>query len=150
MAESSDVRESIDISVDPEEVWDLVMDPNRLGDWVGAHRGVSDVPERRLEAGDAFEQKMSLAGRSFKVSWKLVESERPSLAVWEADGPAGTGADVRYELSARNGGTHFDYVNEFSLPGGPLAFVGKSIAGAPARMQAKASLRKLKEILERG
>jgi uncharacterized membrane protein len=144
------VRESIEIDAPPAKVWEVVMDPNRLGDWVSAHRKVSGVPKTPLNPGDSFSQSLSVAGQSFGVEWTLVEAKEGKLAVWEAAGPRKTHADVRYELSAKNGGTHFDYVNDFSLPGGPLKVVANGISGRPAKLAARKSLKDLKKLLESG
>lgn len=145
----AEVHESVEIDAPAEEVWALVMDPARLGDWVTAHREVYDVPDGPLVAGDGFRQKLCVAGKSFDVGWELIEAEKPSLAVWKAKGPKGTGAAVRYELSAKNGSTRFDYVNDFDLPGGPLKIVAGGIAGRPAKRAARKSLERLKALLER-
>ena len=57
---------------------------------------------------------------------------------------------MTYELTETDdGGTRFDYCNNFELPGGPLSIPAKSIAGPPATKQAKASLQNLKELLEK-
>ena len=142
------VEESIEIAAPADRVWDLVMDPHRHDEWVTAHREARGVPDRDLRTGDSYEQRLCLAGRSFDVEWTLVESEEPRVAVWSAEGPKGSRADVRYELSGSNGTTRFDYLNEFELPGGALGRVGKRVAGGPARRQARKSLRRLKSALE--
>jgi carbon monoxide dehydrogenase subunit G len=144
------VRETIDIDAEPQEVWDVVMDPQRLGDWVSAHRRVKDAPPAPLDPGDTFDQVLTVAGQSFEVEWKLVESDPGKLAVWEAEGPRKTHADVRYELSAANGGTRFDYVNDFSLPRGPMKVIAGGISGPPAKRAARKSLQQLKRLLEGG
>jgi hypothetical protein len=88
-------------------------------------------------------------GPSFKVKWTVVEADEPSLAVWEGKGPGGSSADVRYKLTETDGGTRFDYCNNFELPGGPLAKAAKGIVGPPATKQARASLMNLKALLEK-
>jgi carbon monoxide dehydrogenase subunit G len=144
------VNESIEIAAPPSEVWSVIMDPYRLGDWVTAHRKVYDAPNGELEQGDSFKQKLRVVGPSFKVKWSIVEADEPKLAVWEGKGPGGSSADVRYELSETDdGGTRFDYCNDFELPGGPLSLPAKSIAGPPAIKQARATLQNLKELLEK-
>ena len=125
------------------------MDPNRLGDWVTAHKKIYDAPSGELSEGDSFKQKLRVVGPSFKVTWTVIEANEPTLARWKGKGPGGAGADVRYELSSNgNGGTRFDYCNDFELPGGPLSIPAKSVAGPPATKQAKASLQNLKELCE--
>ena len=125
------------------------MDPHRLGDWVTAHKKLYDAPQGELSEGDSFKQKLRVVGPSFKVKWTVVEANEPNLAVWEGRGPGGSKADVRYELTADgNGGTRFDYCNNFELPGGPLSIPAKSVAGPPATKQARSSLQNLKKLLE--
>jgi len=142
------VEETVQIGASPEEVWAVVMDPHRLGDWVTAHREVEDAPDGELSEGDSFKQKLKVTGPSFKVRWTVVEANEPNVAVWEGKGPGGTKADVRYELTAEGGGTRFDYCNNFELPGGPLAKAAGGIAGPPATKQARESLANLKKLLE--
>ena len=144
------VNESIEIAASPSEVWSVVMDPQRLGDWVTAHKKLYDAPSGELSAGDSFKQKLRVVGPSFKVKWSVVEAEEPKKARWRGKGPGGSGADVTYELTETDdGGTRFDYCNNFELPGGPLSIPAKSIAGPPATKQAKASLLNLKKLLEK-
>ncbi|MBA3300232.1 MAG: SRPBCC family protein [Thermoleophilaceae bacterium] len=141
------VRESIEIDATPDEVWEVVMDPRRLGDWVSAHEEVIDPPAR-LEPGSEFEQRLCVAGRRFGVRWHLEAAERPNQARWTATGPARSSAEVSYEFSASGGGTRFDYKNEFSPPGGRLNVVGRVVGGPPAKRAARKSLRALKQLLE--
>jgi len=48
-----------------------------------------------------------------------------------------------------NGGTHFDYENEFHAPFGPLGAVAtRALTGGVPKREADASLKKLKQILE--
>ncbi|MGI8512503.1 MAG: hypothetical protein ACR2NH_07725, partial [Solirubrobacteraceae bacterium] len=65
-------------------------------------------------------------------------------------GPARSKARTAYRLSADgNGGTRFDYENEFKAPLGPLGAAASRalVGGLPAR-EAKASLQRLKALLE--
>lgn len=144
-----DVRESIVIEASPERVWDLIMDPTRLEEWVTTHAAVKDVGPGPVGEGDSFKQKLKLAGASFKVEWTVVEADRPRLARWTGDGPAGSNAAVLYRLADEDGKTRFDYENEFSLPGGGVGKVaGGALSKAPGSREAKKSLRRLKKLLE--
>lgn len=146
---ADEVRESIEIDAPVERVWDLVMDPHRLGEWVTTHESVDNVPEGGLERGSTFDQRMKLAGKGFDVTWTVTACDAPNRAEWEGAGPAGSSASVTYELSESNGGTRFDYANGFELPGGALGrFAGKAVGGAAARSQARKTLTRLKGLLE--
>lgn len=138
----------IEIAAPRERVFELLLDPSRLDDWVTISRGVSDLPEDGLEEGSEFRQRMRLGGASFEVRWQVVELDRPRLAVWEGRGPASSGAQVRYELFDDGAGTRFRYRNEYRLPGGPLgAAAGRFTSGAAKRAM-RGSLDRLKALLE--
>jgi carbon monoxide dehydrogenase subunit G len=142
------VRESIEIEAPIERVWKLVMDPRHHGEWVPAHRESRGLPDRELREGDSFEQVLCLVGRSFDVEWTLLERDDPNHALWKARGPKGACANVRFALSGENGSTRFDYTNEFEPPGNLLRGFTQRAAAAPARRQARKSLKLLKSKLE--
>ena len=146
---SRSVRESIVIAAPPERVWETVMDPTRLERWVTTHDSVDATAAGPVSAGDSFTQKLRLAGKSFEVEWKVVEADAPRLARWDGDGPAGSTANVVYRLEAEDGGTRFEYENEFALPGGVLGKVaGGVLSAAPGRREARRSLDRLRALLE--
>jgi carbon monoxide dehydrogenase subunit G len=148
MSGMPEVREQIEIEAPPEAVWDLVMDPDRLGEWVSAHQHAESPPGGDLDEGESFEQTLCLGGQPIGVRWTLTRADRPQRAEWDADGPKGAGAKVRYMLESANGGTRFHYENDFDLPRGPIKLIAGRIAGAPARRAAKKSLSNLKRVAE--
>ena len=142
------VETTIDLPAPPDEVFELVMDPDRLEDWVTAHDSVKDVPELPLAEGSTFRQKLKVAGVAFGVTWTVTQLDEPRLAVWEGKGPAGSKARCRYELEAAGDGTRFHYFNEFELPGGKLAAAaGRAIGEERGRAEAEKSLQNLRELL---
>ncbi|MDX6699436.1 MAG: hypothetical protein QOE65_2833 [Solirubrobacteraceae bacterium] len=147
----SRVTASIDIDAPPERVWEVVMDPDRLGEWVSIHRDVAKVSDRPLRGGSTLEQKMCLRGVNFHVRWKVAEARDRELAVWEGRGPARSKAHTAYRLSANgDGGTRFEYENEFKAPLGPLgAAASRALVGGLPEREAKATLGKLKRLVER-
>lgn len=143
------VRESIVIAAAPERVWETIMDPTRLERWVTTHDSVAGARPGPAGVGDSFTQKLRLAGKSFKVDWTVVEAEAPKLARWEGDGPAGSTANVVYRLEPEDGGTRFEYENEFSLPGGAFGKVaGGLLSAAPGGREARRTLDRLRTLLE--
>jgi uncharacterized protein YndB with AHSA1/START domain len=143
------VTSEIEIGVPPDEVFQTVMDPHRLKDWVTTHEGIVEEPEGELVEGSTFRQKLRVAGIPFNVRWQVTRLERPALVEWEGEGPGGSSALVRYTLKPVNGGTRFGYLNEFELPGGRLArFAGGKIGAGKGRAEAERSLERLKQLLE--
>jgi carbon monoxide dehydrogenase subunit G len=148
----SKVNASIQIDAPPEEVWAVVMDPERLGDWVTIHRKVGKISDRPLRDGSTLEQTLCLRGANFKVKWKVDEAREGECAVWEGKGPARSKAHTTYRLSANgNGGTRFDYENEFKAPLGPLgAAASRALIGGVPQREANRTLQQLKRVVEGG
>jgi uncharacterized protein YndB with AHSA1/START domain len=143
------VNANIDIDAPPETVWDTLMDPTRLREWVTIHRKLGESADPPLEVGDELDQTLSLRGVNFKVHWTVREADRPRRAVWEGRGPARSRSRTVYEVHANGDGTRFEYHNEFNAPGGPLGSAASRVlmGGGPQR-EAKASLQRLKKLLE--
>lgn len=142
------VERSIDIAADPDRVYGVVMDPRRLGDWVTIQEQLIEAPERELARGDRLTQRLKVAGQRFEVRWEVTIAEPPRRVEWRGEGPLGTSARVSYVLAESDGGTGFDYVNEYELPGGIAGKIaGRAVAGAAGR-EAERTLRRLKAIAE--
>jgi uncharacterized protein YndB with AHSA1/START domain len=147
----TEVATSIEIAAPPEAVWELVMDPGRLRDWVTIHRALHDHDDGPPRRGYTMEQTLHLRGVNFKVHWELVACDEGRHAEWHGRGPARSHAETEYRLTAVDGGTRFDYRNEFKAPLGPLgAIASRAIVGGQPRREADASLARLKGLAERG
>jgi uncharacterized protein YndB with AHSA1/START domain len=147
----STVSATIDLDAPPEDVWKLIMDPTRFGDWVSIHRKLVDVDDGPMKPGFRVEQRLALRGAPFTVHWKLTECDPPQLGTWEGKGPAGSYARVTNKLRANgDGGTHFEYENEFTAPGGAMGrFASRVLVGGMPKREADKSLKALKSLLER-
>jgi uncharacterized protein YndB with AHSA1/START domain len=147
----SKVHATIEIDAPVERVWETVMDPHRLADWVTIHRALRDVSEEPLRKGSTMDQVLHMRGVSFRVHWTLVDVNAPNVAHWEGRGTAHSRALIRYELSGREDGqTLFEYTNEFTPPGGRIGSVAsRYIVGAASEREATGSLVRLKALLER-
>jgi uncharacterized protein YndB with AHSA1/START domain len=144
------VTASIDIDAPPERVYDLVLDPTRLDEWVTIHRRVNSRDAGPPREGFEMDQTLCLRGANFKVHWTLTEADRPDRATWEGRGPAHSYARTSYGLRAVDGGkTRFEYENEFKAPGGILgAAASRMLIGGVPQREATRSLARLKALLE--
>lgn len=143
------VTASIHIDARPQEVWQLVMDPRRLGDWVTIHRGLGRADTGPARIGYRMDQHIHLRGVSLDVHWTLVECEPGVHAVWEGRGPARSRAHTEYVLRPERGGTRFDYRNEFRTPLGPIgAIVSRALVGGIPKREAERTLERLRAQLE--
>ena len=146
----STVNAKIEIEAPPQRVWETVMDPHRLGDWVTIHRSVRGISAEPLSKGSTMDQTLHLHGVRFRVHWTLVLVSAPFHAEWQGQGPAHSRARIVYRLSGDDHGpTMFEYINEFTTPGGRLGNVASRLfVGTTSEREAQASLARLKELLE--
>jgi uncharacterized protein YndB with AHSA1/START domain len=143
------VTASINIAVPPAEVWKTVMDAEHLKDWVTIHRRLVRADEGPPRVGFEMDQQIHMRGVNLEVHWRLVQCRPGELAVWEGRGPARSRAHTEYVLTADDGGTRFDYRNEFRPPLGPVgALVSRALVGGMPDREAKRSLGRLRTHLE--
>ena len=147
------VTASIDIDAPRERVYDLVLDPARLDDWVTIHRRVNHARRRRRRArATRWSRRCACAAPTSRSAGRSPRPSRPDRATWEGRGPAHSYARTSYGLADRDGGrTRFDYENEFKAPGGFLgAAASRVLVGGVPQREADRSLQRLKELLENG
>lgn len=143
------VTASTKIAAPRERVWLVVMDPERLCDWVTIHRKLVYADEGPPRKGFRMDQQIHLRGVSLEVHWRLVECEPGKKAVWEGRGPARSRANTEYVLSDEDGKTRFDYRNEFRPPLGPLgALVSRALVGGMPKREATRTLARLRSYVE--
>jgi uncharacterized protein YndB with AHSA1/START domain len=138
------------IAAPRERVWQVVMDPQRLSDWVTIHRKLVHADEGPPRVGLRMDQQIHLRGVTLEVHWRLVECEPGAKAVWEGRGPARSRAHTEYALSDEDGATRFDYRNEFRPPLGPIgALVSRALVGGMPEREATRTLARLRSYVER-
>jgi uncharacterized protein YndB with AHSA1/START domain len=145
----SAVTVSIQIPAPPAAVWDLVMDAHRLADWVTIHRRLVSADDGPPREGYEMEQQIHMRGVTLDVHWKLIECDAGRHAVWQGRGPARSKARTEYSLTPHDGGTKFDYLNEFRPPLGPIgAVVSRALVGGIPEREASRSLERLRAQLQ--
>ena len=146
----SKVTVQIDIDAPKEAVFEAMLDPSRLSEWVTIHRKVNHADPGTLQEGYKMDQTLALRGAPFRVKWTLTQYGPSTEATWEGKGPGGSYARTAYQLSdASGGGTHFEYLNEYKAPGGFLgAAASRALVGGTSASEARKSLERLKELLE--
>lgn len=144
------VTASVTIHCSPQTVWELVMDPNRLGEWVTIHHRLIRADTGPPREGFEMDQQLHIRGVHVTVHWRLIECRPCELAVWEGRGPARSRARTEYHIGAANGGTRFDYRNEFHPPLGSVgALASRALVGGLPEQQATLTLERLRTLLER-
>jgi carbon monoxide dehydrogenase subunit G len=142
------LERTVEIAAPPERVYDVVMDPGRLEEWVSIHHHLEDAPEGLLKQGSKLTQVLKLAGQKFHVRWTVVENQPCERVVWEGRGPVTSHARVVYGFQENGGGTRFSYANEYDLPGGPLGrLAGRTVSRVTAK-EVDETLTRLKRLVE--
>lgn len=142
------VQREIEIAAAPEAIYEIVMDPLRLKDWVTIHKSLERAPNGSLRMGSTLTQRLKLAGRGFRVDWTVIENRRAERVVWEGKGPVRSRARVTYSFEARDGHTRFVYGNEYDLPGGPLGRIAGPIVKRATTGELDKSLERLRALVE--
>jgi len=143
------VTASTIIDAPPAQVWALVMDPSRLGDWVTIHRRLIRADDGPPREGFTMDQQLHMRGVNLDVHWRLVQCRTDRLAVWQGRGPARSHARTEYVLAPEDGATRFDYRNEFRPPLGPLgAIVSRALVGGIPEREALRTLDRLRSHFE--
>ena len=142
------LEHTVKIAAPAEQVYDVVMDPGRLEEWVTIHHHLEGSPPTPLEQGSRLTQCLKLAGKKFKVHWTVIENDPCEHVVWEGRGPVASRARVEYRFDPNGDSTTFSYLNEYDLPGGPLGrFAGKAVARVTQK-ELEGSLQRLKSLVE--
>jgi carbon monoxide dehydrogenase subunit G len=142
------VERTVEIAAPPERVYDVVMDPARLEDWVTIHHHLEDAPNGPMRKGSTLTQYLRLAGKKFKVRWTVVENDPCIRVVWEGRGPVASHARVVYELEGNGDGTTFSYRNEYDLPGGALGRIASRAVSRVSQKELDGSLQRLRSLVE--
>jgi len=142
------VERTVDIAAPPERVYDVVMDPSRLDEWVTIHHHLEGSPPDRLERGSNLIQCLRLAGRRFNVRWTVIENDPCARVVWEGRGPVASHARVEYGFADNGAGTRFSYMNQYDLPGGPLGRLAGRTLARITQKELDGSLQRLKALVE--
>ena len=142
------VQREIHIAAAPARVYEVVMDPSRLKDWVSIHKALVSSPEGSLVKGSELTQTLKLAGRPFTVHWTVVEADPVRRVVWEGRGPVRSRATVIYEFREQEGHTDFSYSNEYHLPGGALGRMAEPAVKRVTAREVDKTLQRLKALVE--
>ncbi len=112
------------VEATPDEVWEVVANPNNLPRWNRHIRSVSGVPENGLKPGSRYRTELGGFGVHFHVDADVEELDPPRYARIRLHGPL----DATVRTWVRPIGTsrsRLEHEIEYRLRGGP---VGEAIA----------------------
>jgi len=135
-------------SASPQDVWDVLMDPDSYGHWVVGSSHVRDVDAGWPEPGSRFHHSVGVRPLTLRDHTRVLEIEPPRRLVLRAKArPLGT-ARVEMVLSPRDGGgAHVAMIED---PGDLASriFMGNPLAQRLLRARNEESLRRLRRLAE--
>ncbi len=151
------IERTVELKAPPQRIYEVVMNPARLAEWVTIHHSLDGAPDGQLQEGSELGQSLKLAGQRLPVRWRVVQNDPCRRVVWEGHGPVRSRARVVYGFEplepsgdgpGGSEGTRFSYVNEYELPGGALGrLAGRSVARLAGK-EADRSLERLRRLVE--
>lgn len=137
-----ELDDRIHIAAAPEVVWSVIVDPDRVHEWMGPIR--TAAREGPLVVGARVEVEASFLGVSFDVENEIVEADAPHRYALRGERPFPTA--LTFVLSAADGGT--DLQARVQLDPGRYFPVPKPLLRRQAEKQVRADSRRLKALVE--
>ena len=142
----SRISTTVGIPVDPEKVWDAIVNLGTYEQWLTIHtKWKGEVPER-FSAGAKADEVVTMLGMANTISWTVEEFEEPSKLTISGTGMAGVKTTFSLGVSSDgNGGSTATIGAEFE---GQLVVgaLGKAVE-QDAQANLEASLAKLTELV---
>ena len=144
----SDVEVSVEVRAEPEAVWDVLSDVERIEEWLTVHDEFEESPPAVVEEGTELQQKVSSGEFGARVEWVVEACEEPALMCWRGTATGGAELRTTYRLVPTDEGTRVECATDFDLPGGPLGSIAAKVAAPRGREEAEASLDRLRRLVE--
>lgn len=141
----AEVETSVEVAASPEQVWSVVTDPSRLGEWQQPHLGFVGEAPSALDAGTGFQQRVTVMGMPNEIAWTVAAAEAPATLVLRGTGPMNIQVGNTYSLAPSGSGTTLTLA--YSFTGAVLAAVEGQLTRA-AKAEQEASLAQLKALVE--
>ena len=142
------VQRSVVIEAPVEQVFDLMTDTTRFGEWVFGFAGLDEGPET-LAAGSQFRWKMKGHGLTLKPRSTVTDFAAPSGYEEEIRIPGILHARLSKKVLAEKRRTRLSWSLEYRLIGGPLGVaIDWALARRVAERAVQRSMTSAKTVLE--
>jgi carbon monoxide dehydrogenase subunit G len=138
------VNETQSIPKPPGDVFAVITDFNRYGEWMTIHGSFPDGPPESLEQGSSFRQQVSVMGMPAQVTWTVTEITDRSI---DMSGQGPMGIELRTAFNVAEAGDGSEVTMSMELNGPPLAGPMGDTVAQHASKAARESLEKLAAIV---
>ncbi|MFI1151739.1 SRPBCC family protein [Streptomyces sp. NPDC020817] len=144
----SAIRESIDISRSPEDVFDYVTDPTHLPEWQDSAVSARPLDGAPVHVGSKVVVTRRMGKRAFPMTMQVTELDRPHT--WRIRGVGGpVRGDVRGTVESLDGGKRSRVTLDLDFEGHGIGKVIAPLVVKPyARKEMPRNEEKLKHLLE--
>ncbi|MER6780454.1 MULTISPECIES: SRPBCC family protein [unclassified Streptomyces] len=144
----SAIRESIDISRSPEDVFDYVTDPTHLPEWQDSALSARPLDGAPVHVGSKVVVTRRMGKRAFPMTMQVTELDRPHT--WHIRGVGGpVRGDVRGTIEPLDGGKRSRVTLDLDFEGHGIGKVIAPLVAKPyARKEMPRNEEKLKHLLE--
>jgi uncharacterized membrane protein len=143
------VKRSVVIDAPVDEVFGLITDTRRFGDWVFGFVGLEEGPDR-LQEGSTFRWKMKGHGLTLKPRSQITSFDAPGSYKEEIRIPGILRATLTKRVTQQKRRTQMSWVLDYRVVGGPLGVAADwLVAHRVAERAVQRSLERAKQVLEK-
>lgn len=130
------IEKTVEFAAAPHEVWAVVADPSRFGEWLGMHKSwKGDVPTQ-FEQGTKATAVVSLLNMPNTIEWTVAEYEANRYVRLTGTGMAGVQVAIGLGVEPQGSGTAMSITADFE---------GQMLVGAIGQAVEKAGRTELDE-----
>src|SRR5947209_4562441 len=134
------------INVPREEVFDLLVTPERIPLVLPGLIENTGIPELPLKVGDSFTYHYQVSGVMLEGTWTVTELKRPSTYAARTTG--GGDSEWRYKLAAKDGGTQVSLTVTYDPPRSVIQSIQVGVLEKIVEKDSQTYMQNLKMLLE--
>lgn len=128
-------------------VFEYVTTPGNWPQWHPSSRGVSGVTDHSLNVGEQVAEWFQVGWYRGRVVWTVRERAAPYRWVIEGQVDEGGGGTITYNLTPREGGTHFERTFVYTMRNRGLALMDRLFIRRLMKAASNRALRRLRHVL---
>ena len=130
------IEKTVEFEAAPEQVWAVVSDPSRFGEWLGMHKSWKGEVPAEFEKGTQVTAIVSLLNMPNTITWTVAEYDPPKSVTLTGTGMAGVKVSIGLDVQPQGSGSAMSITADFE---------GQMLVGAIGQAVEKAGRTELDE-----
>ena len=130
------IEKTVEFEAAPEQVWAVVSDPSRFGEWLGMHKSWKGEVPAEFEKGTQVTAIVSLLNMPNTITWTVAEYDPPKSVTLTGTGMAGVKVSIGLDVRPQGSGSAMSITADFE---------GQMLVGAIGQAVEKAGRTELDE-----